>query len=123
MKRTEWTITKSTHELKEAATAREMYHTKRFLHWQDEIKSAEATLREKGIEIRHHQVTGGTQANVVLDPEMVKHLNTCEAKLRIHQDACGEFARWGAFLDANPEHVHLVTLDKSDFDYFFPDLA
>jgi hypothetical protein len=104
----------------EANLTRLGYHNGRLEHWRAEREHVLADLRETGLEVRSHQVTGGYDASVVVDPEKAKWLGQVEAKIAEHQRLVDEHARWQSVLMHQPRDT---TLDLRADDILFFGLA
>ncbi len=118
MKRSEWVFMYTAAQVAEAADAQHDYHTERMLYWRAERAKAEDDLREHGIEIVHHQVTGGSQSQALLDPEKAKWLQQCQSKMESHQAQAQKFAEWVNTLEAAVGKE--LGLHQDDVAYFWP---
>jgi hypothetical protein len=120
MQRHQWEFKYLALDVLRAAESEMHYHEAREEHWATERLVAEDSLREEGIEMIHHEVTGGTQVNVQLDPEKAKWLNTCQQKLREHHQKVTEFSAWVHILGGRTEEL---SLHHDDVLFFWPDRA
>ncbi len=96
-----------------ACRERKDHHDARLEYWRAELESAKAAYREAGIQIREHQVTGGTRLSGVIDTEREQWMNKCQEKVRAHESRAGEYGRWlrgfevnsGMFFDLDPDDI------------------
>lgn len=117
MKRREWTFERPARELAEAARQRVEYHGKRLHWWETEREKADAAIKDGGIQVRTHAVTGGERHEAVIDPTLTNRLGECEAKIRQHRAKSDEYAQWIKALDSAAERS--LTLDHDDWIFFF----
>lgn len=117
--RDEWRFQFKVGDVHEAAKAERDYHNGRADWWKGERTEAERNLREHGIDVKHFEITGGTQAQAQLDPSLAQRLTQSEGKMRGHQKSAQEFDRWAIALSKR-QADDTIDLDKADFDYFFP---
>ncbi len=94
------------------------YHDKKYIDWSQRRDSALAKIKDKGLEVREHQMTGGSEFKVVADAELVKHLSTCEQKLKKHRLNLEDYTRWSRALAAETKTDRMFDLDISDIQYF-----
>jgi len=115
MKRNEWEFYFTSTKVVEAATRQIDYHSQRVAHWEAELNAAEEALRGS-VDFREHDVTGGKNISVVVDPEKQSWLNTCRTKLSGHRAKVAEYSRWRALLGTGS---FTLALDSADYEYFF----
>lgn len=102
-------------KLKEACQLRSLYHRDRQDYYTEQAATLEAKLREKGIELREQQVTGGPQFNAVLDPEISKELQLARQKRDWHRQEAELYEAYsGAF--GSSTTTYWLTID--DVRYF-----
>lgn len=94
MKRDEWVFGFTVAEVFDAAEEKVSHHTERIEWWQAEKERVEAEIKESGLEVRHHQQTGGSRAEVVIDPTLASRLGECERKLESHRQRVEQYRRW-----------------------------
>lgn len=117
MNRNEWEFEYSGPSILEAAQAQVAYHKLKVEHWKNSVKTAEEDLRKEGIEIVHHQVTGGTQATAQLDPEKAKHLSLCQSKVETHKSELAGYENW---VNVLADKMGSLKLTYHDVLYFWP---
>lgn len=119
-KRDSWEFVYSVKEVADAAEERADYHDDRVTHWRGERSEAERELREKGVEFREHEVTGGKNVQAVIDPERQAHLNACASKIRNHESLRDEYRGYARALVRQYEREHdaLLELTVRDILYF-----
>ena len=116
MKRSGWEFGYSGGVLAAAARNRAAYHREREQWWQTEQDKAEATLRANGLTVREAQVTGGTRADVVLDPHLQARYQECWNKRLEHRRTAEEYDGWDFVLSQNADAR--LTLNHDDVLYF-----
>jgi hypothetical protein len=99
-----------------AAAGEAHYHHQRVKWWKAEHEKAIAAAKGAGIEIRSYEVTGGTQAQVVIDPTLSQRLTQCENKIRSHQQAADRFQIEADAYDSQPKRLYECHPD--DIVYF-----
>lgn len=77
-----------------SAKKQAQYRMDRIKWWESEADQAEAKLKEKGFEYRERQFTGGSDINIVGDPELARRVTTCKSKIKEHQEMVGEYSIW-----------------------------
>lgn len=116
-KREEWTFLYTRQQVCDAAKAQEAYHQQRLDYWRAEEERADAELRSS-VEFREHQVTGGEQIRVVLDPEKQEYLNTAKHKAAGHRTKWEDYARWVVALSGRVNGGKDLELTFADLQYF-----
>ena len=118
-KRLDWTFTRTTADFARGAKARWEYHLRRKAWWEEERGKARQLIREAGVEVRAHPVTGGERHEVVLDPDLARRLAECDRKIAEHgEEKAEEFRRWFRLLDVEQG---TVPFDFTDWQFFFGD--
>lgn len=122
--RRDWTFIYTVEEVANAAEAKAKYHAEREAFWEREKEEVVAAIRESGLEVRGHKVTGGERAEVVLDPTLAKRLDECQNKLTGHQSSGEEYRGWHSVLRVAVEREEdRLELDHEDVRYFGLDTA
>ncbi len=121
--RHEWTFAYSIEELRQAAQAQLGRNQDRVSYWVQKKEEAEINLRENGVEFRDDQVTGGSQLNIMVDPDLRQRYDDARSKLRTYVNLVEEFERWlrvfhGLDLDVSSEVDETRELDVRDIEYF-----
>jgi hypothetical protein len=91
MKRGEHTFQFSGSAISNAAKAEFDYHSMRTAFWRDQHGKAVDAAKAKGVEMREFAVTGGTRAELVLDPTLQTRINECASKINSHRAAADRF--------------------------------
>lgn len=101
--------------LKAACDKEAGYHRDREAYYDQQASELETQLREKGVELREQQVTGGAQFSAVVDPQLGQMLTVARSKRDTHRQSAELFEAYaGAFGASNT--VHWLTID--DVRYF-----
>jgi hypothetical protein len=74
-----------------AARAEHDYHRERVQWWKSEQERAIGAAKEKGVEVREYDVTGGKSLQIVLDPSLDMRLSVCANKINSHRAAADRF--------------------------------
>lgn len=113
--RANWTFAYRSVALIAPCQTRAAFHRGRETYWAEQTAELEAKMREKGIELREQQVTGGTQFSAVVDPDLARRLGDAKAKHDHHRAEARTFEAYvGVFL-ATDATYHLTI---ADIDYF-----
>jgi predicted ATPase len=116
MKRNEWLFRYTVADLLGASRERLAYHEQRRDWWNGEYKAAAAKAKDAGVEVREYQVTGGMNAQMVIDPGLQARINECSQKRETHRKRAEEFAQWVAVLESQaPSTPFDVTMDDALF--------
>jgi hypothetical protein len=91
MRRNEHVFQFSGEQIAAAARAEHKYHRDRGQWWKSEQERAIAAAKEKGVEVREYDVTGGKSLQIVLDPSLDKRLSVCANKINSHWAAADRF--------------------------------
>lgn len=83
--RNDWPFRMSRQGLVDACEAKISYHAARLEEWSGELNKATADLRERGVELREHPITGGSRIGAVLDPERAQRVEECRDKVAAHK--------------------------------------
>lgn len=113
-RREDWTFQYQAETVRTAAQQKVGQHQERLDFWTLERDKAEAELREKGLEFREHDMTGGRQVQAVLDPERQAHLNRCTNKIDSHKRELADYELWVRALGTKRGVLEL-TLDDIRF--------
>ena len=114
--RNNWTVELNSAELATSCEQRAEYHSKRMKWWMKERDKTEKKVRESGLELREHQVTGGNQFHAVMDPELANRLSDTKRKVESHRQQLAEYTRWANFLKAMGDRP--LAIGRDDFNYF-----
>lgn len=114
--RQQWTFEYSAQTVCEAASCKVVYHRERADFWRGELATAEAELREHGIEFREYDVTGGRRLDPVLDPQRQQRVQECRHKLAEHERNIEEYEAYRLALKDNLGAT--VRLDVDDIKFF-----
>ncbi len=118
--RQQWEFNYTVQTLADAAKKRMEYHDQRRQWWETESDQAEAALKAKGFEYRERQLTGGSDINIVGDPELAKRVHQCKQKIKEHNLSAYEYQTWmhalGAKYKMQPDATFPLKFD--DVAYF-----
>lgn len=103
-------------QIADAATVERDYHRERLAWWQAEQEKATALAKEKGVETREYDVTGGKRVDIILDPNVQTRLTECSNKIYAHRMAADRFQIEAAAYGTQTERVY--QLDPDDVIYF-----
>ncbi len=119
MYRNEWKFQFSGDELLNASTEKVTYHTERLNWWGAELASSETALRERGVEFREYQQTGGSRLETVLDPDLSRRVSECRSKIDHHREMLRDFTMYVNLFDRNRETMFpLSSHDVRHFGFF-----
>lgn len=116
MKRQEHVFQFLGREISYAARKEHDYHQQRLEYWRAEREKAVATAKTAGFEVREYEVTGGKNANIVIDPEVTARLNVCLAKISSHHKAADVFQIEAAIYGEQAGRTYELHID--DVVYF-----
>lgn len=118
--RSEWTFQYGIEEVKDAAEKQVQHHSDRIEFWEKEKDATLTAIRESGIDIREHEITGGSRAEVVIDPTHQNRLNEAQGKIKSHQDRLSEYEGWAQVLHSRvmQNDARVLNLDHTDILYF-----
>ena len=116
MLRDDWRFIYPASTVGEAAGRLAEYHRERLWSWEEAKAQAEERISDKGVEVRHHEVTGGQRAEVVIDPSLAARLQECEGKISTHKRAAQVYAEWSAVMERAADGP--MTLDIDDVRFF-----
>lgn len=115
--RDEWRFEFPVSRLVEAADARIDYHQEHLDYWRGERDRTEAELREHGLEIRAHEVTGGKRLEASFDSSLERRYAEACSKIERHQASLTEYERWYRVFEL--ENVdRMLELDFADVQFF-----
>lgn len=102
-------------KLKEACQLRSLYHRNRQDFYIEQAATLEAKLREKGVELREQQMTGGPSFAAVVDAEISTELQKARQKRDWHRQEAELYEAYsGAF--GSSTTTYWLTID--DVRYF-----
>lgn len=118
--RNDWTFEYGIEEVKDAAERKVQHHSGRIEFWEKEKQDVLTAIRESGIDIREHEITGGQRAEVVIDPTHQKRLNECQSKITSHKGTLEDFEGWAQVLHSRvmQSDARVLNLDHQDILYF-----
>lgn len=106
-------------QIAKAATAEQEYHEQRVTWWRIEYDKAVEAAKAKGIEVREYDVTGGKQAQLVIDPGLSARISQCTSKIASHQAAADRFKIEAAAYGSQSDPLAgAYKLDPDDVVYF-----
>ncbi len=115
-KRNFWPFNYKAGDLVVPAQKKATYHRERQKNWLDSYERVKRELKEKGIDIRFAEVTGGERADIVVDQQIQRRLDECMSKMRAHKRQAEEYEAFTRAFTLN-EHQELeLTVD--DINYF-----
>ena len=117
MKRNEWLFRYTLGDLHAAAIERLRHHTERREWWDTEYRKAAEGAKAAGVEVREYDVTGGKNAQMVIDPSWQNRLNECSQKREAHRKRAEEYAQWVAVL-ASQSQGNTLDVQLDDALYF-----
>lgn len=100
----------------EAAAAEAEYHKGRVAWWKTEQDKAIVLAKAAGVEVREHDVTGGENVQVVIDPTVQSRLNECASKISSHRRLADDFTIQAACYAT--QSAVFYDLDPDDVNYF-----
>lgn len=116
-KRNDWFFDYSVGDVAYAAGQKANYHEGRKRWWGGERQSVVEQIRATGVEVREFEITGGKDAQVVIDPTLSKRLSECQMKIAEHERKAEEYGSWQIVLEGqNPAHP--LELDHQDVLFF-----
>lgn len=120
MKRGGWTFAQSIRNVARQAEAEAEYHDGRVEFWESERSKVMDQIADEGLDVRSQAVTGGSRAEVIIDPSLSKRLSECESKLDEHARRRDEFEQWASVLNfaADGKPTTMLELDFDDLAYF-----
>lgn len=115
--RQEWLFSYRAFEVAEAAQKLVDFHEQRQQEWLVEQGKAEILLREKGIELRTHAISGGERMEAHLDATLGARLSECKGKVQEHASAARDFAAYVRACGKDPDkHLDLTVGDVAYFE-------
>ena len=114
--RTTWTFPYDQSDLERASKKQATFHRSRQAYYVGEATRLEALLREKGIELREQQVTGGPQFSAVVDADLGKQLGEARTRRDSHERSARVFEAYaGTFLKGSIGTIRHLTIADVDF--------
>jgi hypothetical protein len=83
--RSTWKFPFGITDVRDAANVKASYHREREEYWALDVTEAEKELREKGVDLREFEATGGKQFQAVIDPARAQRLSEAKAKRDSHK--------------------------------------
>lgn len=111
MKRDKWKMQFTGANILRAVTQQVGYHRALEKRWADEQKQVHAQLKEKGVEIREYQVTGGTNVVPVLDQPLLARYGELGQKIASHRKSAEEYEQWQQIMRHQPETMFALHWD------------
>lgn len=118
--RNDWTFDYGIEEVKDAAEKKVEHHSGRVEFWEKQKQDVLASIRESGIDIREHEITGGKRAEVVIDPTHQKRLSESQDGISRNQAKLEEYEGWAQVLHSRviQSDARVLHLDHQDILYF-----
>jgi len=116
MKRQEHLFQFTGKQISRAARTEHDYHIERMEWWKIEQKKAIEATKEKGVEVREYDITGGKAVQVITDPSLSMRLTDCANKLNSHRKAADDFKIQADCYGTQPERTY--ELQPDDVIYF-----
>lgn len=114
--RINWTFQFAAETLEAAAEKKTGHHDARLLFWEEALKIAEIDLKEKGVDIREYEVSGGKSIDFVMDPGLKSRYNKSSERIDYHRHRIADYARYYRAFELSPNKVFELTI--SDMEYF-----
>lgn len=115
--RRDWKFEFTTDVLLPATAAKLAHHRERHEWWQGELFKAETELKEKGLSVRAHRVSGGEQRHeAVIDHTYQRRVQECSEHLHKHAQSVEGYERWERAFKLNPGKS--LELDEKDIAFF-----
>ncbi len=114
-----WVFEYAPAEVLAAAEKKVQYHKERLAWWRDEASQAEQTLKDKGFEYRSRYHTGGTEVEIVGDPELARRVSDCKKKIIEHEGQQMVYETWVRALRAQTERAPDAPLNLKIADILF----
>lgn len=117
MPRRDWEFQFTAADVAEGAAKKATYHAQRRDHWAKEVDRVRKEIKESGIDIQSHDVTGGQRHEVRIDPAMARRLSEAESKYQSHDADHDTYLKWERVLRTDPtKHLKLNYDDVLYFD-------
>ena len=115
--RRNWKFNYKGSDLLEPTKKKVEHHAERLAFWREELMKAQTELKEKGIVMREHQMTGSHQRQeAVLDQGLQYRVSECHGKTEEHRKLHEDYERYVRAFELNPESE--LELDIDDIAYF-----
>ena len=112
-----WRFEFTTDVLLPAAQKKLAHHRERHETWTARLREAEAELKEKGVSLKEHAVSGGEMRHeAVIDYTYQQRVNECSEKMHKHARSVERYERWERAFQLNPEKS--LQLDVDDIEFF-----
>jgi uncharacterized protein (DUF342 family) len=111
-----WRFAYEAREVAQAAGVVADYHRQRQLWWMGQHSKAVEEAEHATVSVQHHEVTGGTQVHIAIDPRIAARITQCESKIASHREKAEEFERWTTALRS--ARSQQFWLDVDDIHYF-----
>jgi hypothetical protein len=118
--RSDWTFEYGIEEVKDAAEKKVQFHADRITFWESAKETTLNLIRESGIDIREHEITGGQRAEVIIDPTHQQRLNEAQDGLTRNKAKLDEYEGWAQVLHSRvmQNDARTLSLDHQDILYF-----
>lgn len=116
-KRKEHTFQFTAGAIAKGAAAEAKYHEERATWWSNEYEQIATEAKEKGVEIRHFEVTGGKRAQLSIDARLSNRLEEAGRKRSEHQAQAERYKVEAAAYGSQPESLS-YGLDGDDVMYW-----
>lgn len=103
-------------QIAEACAANVEYHDSRVAFWVKERSDAIDACKTAGFTVKEYTVTGGTRAEMVVDPTLQRRVDEAVNKIATHQAARDRFRVEAGAYGAQPTRDY--ELDPDDVVYF-----
>jgi hypothetical protein len=122
-KREKWLINAKAADLLKCCEERMKYHMERVKFWETQQVIAEKALKETGIKLTSHPVTGGNRTDVQLDPTMSNRVSECQNRLKENRQSVDRFRAYRAFFYQAGKETPDKTFDLNADDVLYFNLA
>lgn len=112
-----WSFSYQAEDLLAASERQAKFHREREAFYTEQATEIEATLREKGVELREQNITGGPRFAAVVDPEIADQLATARQKRDLHASKAKRFEAYSGVF-GRPTNTTSYSLTIEDVDYF-----
>lgn len=115
--REKWIFRYEVQRLTLAAKDRATHERGREAWWNTEYEAAAVKAKDAGFEVREYDVTGGKNAQIVVDVSLQGRLNECSQKRAAHRAAAEQYEQWWSIFAAQ-DITLTFDLDSTDVLYF-----
>jgi hypothetical protein len=92
--------------ISEAARVESDYRLSRAKWWAGEYEAAVGKAQQAGLRVEKYQITGGTRAQMVIDPTLQARISECESKRSEHQRMGDQLAIEAATYATQPDRMY-----------------